>query len=40
MIDNIDKVTDKRIKSLKDIERDKAHVAQAYSNKKVKSKSF
>jgi hypothetical protein len=39
MMDNIDGVTDVRLKALKDIEKDKARVAKAY-NKKVKSKSF
>jgi hypothetical protein len=39
MMDNIDKVTDKRLKTLKEIEKDKACVAKTY-NKKVKSKSF
>ena len=39
MMDNIDEVTDKRLKALKKIEKDKARVARAY-NKKVKSKSF
>ena len=39
MMDNIDEVTDKRIKDLKEIERDKFRVARAY-NKKVKDKSF
>jgi hypothetical protein len=39
MIDNIDEVTDVRLKALKEIEKDKARVAKAY-NKKVKSKSF
>jgi hypothetical protein len=39
MMDNIDAVTDVRLKSLKEIEKDKARVAKAY-NKKVKSKSF
>ena len=34
MMDNIDEVTDKRMKALKDIERDKFRVARAY-NKKV-----
>jgi dihydroneopterin aldolase len=38
-MDNIDEVTDKRLKALKEFEKDKAHVAEAY-NKKVKSKSF
>jgi dihydroneopterin aldolase len=39
MMDNINEVTDKRLKALKEIEKDKAHVTKAY-NKKVKSKSF
>jgi hypothetical protein len=39
MIDNIDEVTDVRLKALKEIEKYKARVARAY-NKKVKSKSF
>ena len=39
MMDNIDKVTDKRLKALKKIEKDKLRVARAY-NKKVKLKSF
>jgi hypothetical protein len=39
MMDNIDEVTDVRLKALKKIEKDKARVARAY-NKKVKSKSF
>jgi hypothetical protein len=39
MMDNIDEVTDKRLKALKEIEKGKACVANAY-NKKVKSKSF
>ena len=39
MMDNIDKVTDKRLKALKEIEKDKLRVARAY-NKKVKLKSF
>jgi hypothetical protein len=39
MMDNINKVTDKRIKALKDMEKDKARVVRAY-NTKVKSKSF
>jgi len=37
--DNIDEVTDKRLKALKEIEKDKLWVARAY-NKKVKIKSF
>ena len=39
MMDNIDEVTDKRLKALKEIEKDKLRVARAY-NKKVKLKSF
>ena len=39
MMDNIDEVTDKRTKALKEIEKDKFRVARAY-NKKVKDKSF
>ena len=39
MMDNIDEVTDKRLKALKETEKDKVRVARAY-NKKVKSKSF
>ena len=39
MMDNIDEVTDKRMKALKEIEKDKLRVARAY-NKKVKAKSF
>jgi hypothetical protein len=39
IIDNINKVTDIRLKALKEIEKDKARVAKTY-NKKVKSKSF
>jgi hypothetical protein len=39
MMDNIDEVTDIRLKALKKIEKDKAQIAKAY-NKKVKSKSF
>jgi hypothetical protein len=39
IMDNIDEVTDVRLKALKEIEKDKARVARAY-NKKVKSKSF
>jgi hypothetical protein len=35
MMDNIDEVTDKRLKALKEIEKDKLWVARAY-NKKVK----
>ena len=38
-MDNIDEVTDKRMKALKEIEKDKLRVARAY-NKKVKDKSF
>ena len=39
MKDNIDEVTDKRMKALKEIGKDKLRVARAY-NKKVKDKSF
>ena len=39
MMDNIDEVTDKRLKALKEIEKDKARVAKPY-NKKVRSKLF
>ena len=39
MMDNIDEMTDVRLKALKEIEKDKARVTKAY-NKKVKSKSF
>jgi hypothetical protein len=39
MMNNIDEVTDARLKALKKIEKDKARVAKAY-NKKVKGKSF
>ena len=39
MMDNIDEVTDKRLKALKEIEKDKLRVARAY-NKKVRGKSF
>ena len=38
MMDNIDEVTDKRLKALKEIEKDKFRVARAYN--KVKLKSF
>ena len=38
-MDNIDEVTDVRLKALKEIEKDKARVVKAY-NKKVRSKSF
>ena len=37
MMDNIDEVTDKHLKALKEIEKDKLRVARA--NKKVKLKS-
>jgi hypothetical protein len=39
MIDNIDEMTDIRLKTLKEIEKDKARVVKAY-NENVKSKSF
>jgi hypothetical protein len=39
MMDNIDEITDKRMRALKEIEKDKARVARAY-NKQVRPKSF
>ena len=39
MMDNVDEVTDKRLRALKEIEKDKVWVARAYDNK-VKIKSF
>jgi hypothetical protein len=39
MMDNIDEVTDKRLKALEAIEKDKRRVARAY-NKRVRAKSF
>ena len=39
MIDNIDEVTDKRLKALKEFDKDKIRVARAY-NKKAKGQSF
>ena len=39
MMDNIDEVTDKRLRALKEIEKDNLRVARAY-NKKLKGKSF
>ena len=33
MMDNIDEVTDKRLKALKEIEKDKLRVARAYKGK-------
>jgi hypothetical protein len=39
MMDNIDEVTDKRLKALEAIEKDKRRVARSY-NKRVKAKSF
>jgi len=39
MMDNIDEVTDKRMKAFKEIERDKLWITRAY-NKKVNGKSF
>jgi hypothetical protein len=39
MMDNIDEVTDKRMKALKEFEKDKLQVARAYK-KKVRNKSF
>jgi hypothetical protein len=39
MIDDIDEVTDKRLKALKEFDKDKFRVARAY-NKKAKGQSF
>ena len=39
MMDNIDEVTNKRMKALTEIKKDKLRVARTY-NKKVKDKSF
>jgi hypothetical protein len=39
MMDNIKEVTDKRMRALKEIEKDKAKVARAF-NKKVRLRSF
>jgi hypothetical protein len=39
MLDRLDKVTDERVKTLGEIERDKLRVARVY-NKRVKKKSF
>jgi hypothetical protein len=39
MMDNIDEITDKRMRALMKIEKDKARVARAY-NKRVRPKSF
>ena len=39
MMDNVDEVTDKRLKALKEMEKDKARVAKAY-NKKSKANRF
>jgi hypothetical protein len=39
MMDNIDEITDKRMRALKEIEKDKARVVRAY-NKKVRLKLF
>jgi hypothetical protein len=39
MMDNIDEVTDKRVTTLGEIEKDKIMVTKTY-NKKVKAKSF
>jgi hypothetical protein len=38
-MDNIDEITDKRMRALKEIEKDKARVVRVY-NKKIRSKSF
>jgi hypothetical protein len=39
MMDNIDEITDKRMRALKEIEKDKARVVRAY-NKKIRPKLF
>jgi hypothetical protein len=39
IMDNIDEITDKRMRALKEIEKDKARVVRAY-NKKIRPKSF
>jgi hypothetical protein len=39
ILDRLDKVSDERVKTLGEIERDKLRVARAY-NKRVKEKSF
>jgi hypothetical protein len=39
MMDNVKKVTNKRMKDLKEIEKDMAHVTKAY-NKKARRKAF
>jgi hypothetical protein len=39
MLDRIDEVSDERVKTLGEIERDKLRVAKAY-NKRAKKKSF
>jgi hypothetical protein len=39
MLDRLDKVTDERVKTLGEIERDKLRVARVY-NERVKKKSF
>ena len=39
MMDNINEVSDKRMKALKEIEKDKLRMARAY-NKKINIKSF
>jgi hypothetical protein len=39
MLDRLDEVSDERVKTLGEIERDKLRVARAY-NRKVKEKSF
>ena len=36
MMDNIDEVTDKRLKALKEIEKDKLRMARAYKKSKTK----
>jgi hypothetical protein len=39
MLDRLDKVSDERVKTLGEIERDKLRIARAY-NKRVKEKMF
>jgi hypothetical protein len=39
MLDRLDEVSDKRVKTLGEIERDKLRIARAY-NKRVKEKMF
>jgi hypothetical protein len=39
MMDNIDEMTDKRVMTIREIEKDENIVSKAY-NKKIKAKSF